>query len=166
MIKNTVVTTLVFASMVGTANAEIHKCITAKNKVIYTEEPCSSGTKEIGIELIDNATDSRAARKEIANRRSQAYEQAESVANTEYMSQYDINNRIRELQTSIKAMTATEEKIAASQYEMAVLTSRTPKKLSFDDETKRNGLRKDLGSIQQAVRQRALNEISSIIQKY
>ncbi|MEO8418449.1 MAG: hypothetical protein ABI475_06985, partial [Methylophilaceae bacterium] len=133
-------------------------------KIIYSEEPCKDIKESRNLELVDNSTDSRALRNELrVNGLNAPYESSNEVI--EHMSSYDLQLRVRELVVSIKAA-STQEKINASRTELSVITSKNPRKLNFDDETKRSNLRRDLGSIQQSIRARAENNLYEIYNKY
>ena len=148
------------------AEAAVFKCLVA-GKTIYSDSPCpkTSSSAQI-VDLVDNTVDSRQARRAVINNRQNTANSSSSNPPLQYMSDHDINQRINELQSSINAISSTSEKIEASRRELSFITKKRPKKLSYDNETLRSGLRRDLGSIQRAVRMRAKSEIEQLYKHY
>lgn len=147
------------------SQAGIFKCI-VKGKVIYQEKPCADSKTVADLELIDNSSDSTQAREELATHGLNAGDTNIKVETVSYMNDYDVKNRLKELESSMRATDATPEKINASRTEMGILNSRQVRKLSYQDETLRSSLRRDLGSIQQNVRSRAESNLYNIYNKY
>ena len=148
------------------AEAAVYKC-TMNGKTIYTDSPChrTSATAQI-VDIVDNKTGSGQAQSTVIKNPQKNTVTPSQKAEIDYMSDYDIKLRIKELESSMKGMTATYEKIHASQNELAIITSKRPQKLSYENETRRSGLRKDLGSIQRNIRSRAWRELEDIYRYY
>lgn len=145
----------------NTAMAGIYKC-KANGKTIYSETPCAKESQNVQLELIDNKADARAWR----NYQEPETDTYESTNTVEYMNQHDLTLRIRELNADINSITASREKIASSQTELGIMKRGRVKKLSYDDERRRTGLRASLNSLQESVRLKALGDLDVIYNKY
>ncbi len=144
------------------ANAEIYKCIDAKNKTTYSETPCGANAEYLVIE--DNTIGSsnlRAKAKEMWS------EQPESINNQQaFMNSYDVQNRIRELEIDLKSRDSSNEKMMACKHELAILKRDRVKILSYENEKKRSNAMRSLNSMQVEVRKRGLKEIYEIFNHY
>lgn len=146
--------------------AAVFKCL-VNGKTVYSDSPCPKNSSAAQVvEIIDNTIDSREARRAVVNTKKSATNRHSSANTVEFMSKHDINLRVKELKSAINAITSPPEKVEASKRELFYITSKQPRKLSYENETLRGGLRRDLGSIQRDIRARAKYELESLYKYY
>ena len=148
------------------AEAAVFKCL-VNGKTVYSDSPCPKNSSAAQVvEIIDNTIDSREARRAVANNKQGATNRDRSANVVEFMSKHDINLRVKELKSAINAITSPPEKVEASKRELFYITSKQPRKLTYENETMRSEWRRDLGSIQRDVRIRAESELDELYRLY
>ncbi len=155
------------------ALSQVYKCKTAKGKIIYSEEPCTSGLQGGQLNLEDNVLDNSGFRKQAAIRETQqnhgssqstTTDNHQSLANK--MSAYDKELRLRELKMDMIDQQSSAESRTDASREYRYLDKNTVNALSYEDEIKRRNLKVDLGSYNRSKRDKAISQLTQIYTKY
>ncbi|MEZ0233096.1 MAG: hypothetical protein ACAH12_09675 [Methylophilaceae bacterium] len=137
----------------------IHKCL-MDNKTFYTESACPISSQAQDLFIVDNKMSSSHIRHHIYD--TQKVAMLEPQSTTTFMSDREVQIRIKELDTTINSIAVTSENIGASYEELGYMR-RHPKRLSQSDEIKRRNLRVDLERLDDEARAKTWSQLRNDI---
>ena len=155
-------------------HAQVYKCKNSAGKITYSESTCPKNMSGGEIIIEPNVIDSTYIRGKIESQKIQKTNSSVITVTTEtfnnstahYMSDYDLDIRLKQLKVQMSDQSAFSEKISDAKNEYAQLESGHPKSLSHDLKQKRKNLKVDLTHPEQTKRQAALSGLTTIYFNY